>query len=276
MLSDKWGGNRIHPGTIVNEDSDRLTIDQDLANIFWSQPPVSGVLVPVAAGSIPASSYFWAAARVALVMRPSFTPVPPVWFNPFFSANTAFLSFSTFKANFRAGFNGMTGMTWFSTVVTLSEEGFTFISLYRYTYVIWPVLLYIIILPLAGILRQGIRFVVLRAVPDIRSMGCIVSITPSIIILLVIVVGVFRRTITSALRGIRSTSRVSWLIAFPDLLKHKDCIYIILILQMGDQILVIFPETGKKHCFFIWANSPGWNPFPWFSFSATLISTIHS
>ena len=58
MLSDKRGGNRIHPGAVINEGSDRLTIHQDLANIFWSQPPVPGILVPVAAGSIPASSYF--------------------------------------------------------------------------------------------------------------------------------------------------------------------------------------------------------------------------
>ena len=43
---------------------------------------------------------------------------------------------------------------------------------------------------------------------------------------------------------------------------------------MGDQIFVVFPETGKKHCFFIWANSPGWNWSLWYSFSATLISTL--
>ena len=57
-LSDKRGGNCIYPGAIVNEGSDQLTIDQDLAYIFRSQPPVSSVLIPVAAGSIPASSYF--------------------------------------------------------------------------------------------------------------------------------------------------------------------------------------------------------------------------
>ena len=105
-LSDKWGGNRIHPGAIINGGSDQLTIHKDLANIFRSQPPVPGILVPVAAGSIPASSYFWATARVALGTWPPFTPVPMVWFNPFFSANAAFLSFSAIKANFRAGFNG--------------------------------------------------------------------------------------------------------------------------------------------------------------------------
>ena len=81
-------------------------------------------------------------------------------------------------------------------------------------------------------------------------MGCIVSVTPSVIILLVIVVGVFRRTITSALRGIKSTSPVLRLIAFPDLLKLKDWIYIVLILQMGDQIFVVFLETGKKTLLF--------------------------
>ena len=105
-LSDKWGGNRIHLGMVINEGSDRLTIHQDLANIFWSQPPVPGVLVPVAAGSIPASSYFWAVAGVALGTRPPFTPASPVWFNPFLSANAAFLSFSAIKANFSAGFSG--------------------------------------------------------------------------------------------------------------------------------------------------------------------------
>ena len=57
-LSDKRGGNRIHPGAVINEGSDQLTIHQDLANIFRSQPPVPGILVPVAAGSIPAGSYF--------------------------------------------------------------------------------------------------------------------------------------------------------------------------------------------------------------------------
>ena len=36
ISSDKWGGNRIHLGTIVNKGSDWLTIDQDLANIFRS------------------------------------------------------------------------------------------------------------------------------------------------------------------------------------------------------------------------------------------------
>ena len=65
-----------------------------------------GVLVPVAAGSVLAGSYFGATAGVALGMWPPFTPVPPVWFNPFFSTNVAFLSFSTFRANFRVGFNG--------------------------------------------------------------------------------------------------------------------------------------------------------------------------
>ena len=77
-LSDKQAGNHIHLGIIVNEGSDRLTIDQDLANVFRSQPSVSSVLIPVAAGSILASSYFLAAAGVTLGMWPPFAPASPV------------------------------------------------------------------------------------------------------------------------------------------------------------------------------------------------------
>ena len=80
-------------------------------------------------------------------------------------------------------------------------------------------------------------------------MGCVVTITSSVIILLVIVVGVLHHTITSALRRIRSTGRVLRLISFPDLFKHKDQIYIILILQMGDPVFVVFQETGEKTLF---------------------------
>ena len=78
ILSDKQRGNRIHLGTIVNGGSDRLTIDQDLANISQSQPSVLGIIIPVAAGSILAGSYIRAAAGVALGTQPPFTPVPPV------------------------------------------------------------------------------------------------------------------------------------------------------------------------------------------------------
>ena len=140
-------------------------------------------------------------------------------------------------------------MTQFSTVVALSKEGFAFVGRKCYAYVVQPVLLYIIILPLAGVFRQRVRFVVLRVIPDIRGMGRVVTVTLSVIILLVIVVGVLHRTITGVLRRIRSTGWVSQLIAFPDLFKHKDRIYVVLILQMRDQVFVVFLETGEKTLF---------------------------
>ena len=140
-------------------------------------------------------------------------------------------------------------MAWFSTVVALSKEGFTFVGRKHYTYVVRPVLLYMIILPFTGVFQQRVRFIVLRAIPDIHDVGRVVTVTSSVIILLVIVLGVLHRTVTSALRRIRSTSRVSQLIAFPDLFKHKHRIYIVLILQMGDQVFVVFLETGEKTLF---------------------------
>ena len=70
--------NSIHVGAIVDKGSDRLAVHQDLANILWSQPPIMGVLIPVAAGSVPAGSYFGVTAGVVLGTWPPFAPVPPV------------------------------------------------------------------------------------------------------------------------------------------------------------------------------------------------------
>ena len=70
--------NSIHVGAIVDKGGDRLAVHQDLANILQSQPPITGVLVPVAAGSVPAGSYFGVTAGVVLGMWPPFAPVPPV------------------------------------------------------------------------------------------------------------------------------------------------------------------------------------------------------
>ena len=98
--------NSIHVGTIVDKGGDRLAVHQDLANILQSQPPIMGVLIPVAAGSVPAGSYFGVTAGVVLGTWPPFAPAPPVLFNPFFSANAALCSFSTFRAILRVGFIG--------------------------------------------------------------------------------------------------------------------------------------------------------------------------
>ena len=70
--------NSIHAGVIVDKGSNRLAVHQDLANILRSQPPITGVLIPVAAGSVPAGSYFGVTAGVVLGMWPPFAPVPPV------------------------------------------------------------------------------------------------------------------------------------------------------------------------------------------------------
>ena len=69
--------DRVDPGAIIDEGWDWLTINQSLTNIFQSQPPVSGVLIPVATGSITRGSQFWAGARGALGMWSPFTPAPP-------------------------------------------------------------------------------------------------------------------------------------------------------------------------------------------------------
>ena len=70
--------NSIHAGAIVNKGGDRLAIHQDLADILRSQPPITGILIPVAAVSVLASSYFGVMAGAVLGMWPPFTPVPPV------------------------------------------------------------------------------------------------------------------------------------------------------------------------------------------------------
>ena len=103
---DKGWCDRVDPGTIVDEDCDQITINQSLTDVFRSQPPVSGILVPVATGIITMGSQFWAGAGRALGTWPPFTPAPPFWFNCFFSICWAFLSFSEFRANLKAGFNG--------------------------------------------------------------------------------------------------------------------------------------------------------------------------
>ena len=78
MSFNKRRRNSIHAGTIVDKGGDWLAIHQDLANILQSQPPIMGVLIPVAAGSVLAGSYFGVAAGVVLGMWPPFAPVPPV------------------------------------------------------------------------------------------------------------------------------------------------------------------------------------------------------
>ena len=68
----------IHAGAIVDKGGYRLAVYQDLANVLRSQPPIAGVLIPVAAGSVLAGSYFGDTAGVVLGMWPSFASVPPV------------------------------------------------------------------------------------------------------------------------------------------------------------------------------------------------------
>ena len=75
---NKGRRNSIHAGAIVDKGSDRLGVHQDLANILRSQPPITGVLIPVAAGSVPAGSYFGVMAGVVLGTWPPFAPAPPV------------------------------------------------------------------------------------------------------------------------------------------------------------------------------------------------------
>ena len=57
-LLDKSWRDRVDSGAIVNKGWDRFTINQSLTNIFQSQPPVSGVLIPVGTGSITGSLSF--------------------------------------------------------------------------------------------------------------------------------------------------------------------------------------------------------------------------
>ena len=52
----------VDSGAIIDKISDRFTINQGLANVFRSQPPVPGIFVPVATGSIMQGSQFWAGA----------------------------------------------------------------------------------------------------------------------------------------------------------------------------------------------------------------------
>ena len=70
--------NSIHAGAIVDKGGDQLAVHQDLANILRSQPPIADILVPVAAGSVPASSYFGVTAGAVWGTWPPFTPAPPV------------------------------------------------------------------------------------------------------------------------------------------------------------------------------------------------------
>ena len=104
-LDEGWC-DRVDLGAIMDKIGDWFTINQGLANVFRSQPPVPGIFVSVATGSIMSGSQFWAGARGALVMQPPFVPAPPFRFNCFFSFSRASLSFSEFKANLKAGFKG--------------------------------------------------------------------------------------------------------------------------------------------------------------------------
>ena len=65
-------------GTIIDKGGDQFTINQGLANVFRSQPPVSGIFVPVATGSIMRGSQCWAGAGGALEMWPPFILVDPI------------------------------------------------------------------------------------------------------------------------------------------------------------------------------------------------------
>ena len=103
---DKSWCDRVDSGAIVNKGWDRFTINQSLTDIFRSQPPVSGVLIPVGTGSIMGGSQFCTRARGALGMWPPFALAPLFGFNFFFSFSWAFLSSSEFRANLRAGFSG--------------------------------------------------------------------------------------------------------------------------------------------------------------------------
>ena len=49
---DKSWCDRVDSGAIVNKGWDQFTINQSLTDIFRSQPPVSGILIPVGTGSI--------------------------------------------------------------------------------------------------------------------------------------------------------------------------------------------------------------------------------
>ena len=85
--------NSIHAGTIVNKGGDRLAVHQDLANILRSQPPITGILVPVAAGSVLAGSYFGVTAGVVLGMWPPFAPAPQSDLTLFFLPTQLFTCF---------------------------------------------------------------------------------------------------------------------------------------------------------------------------------------
>ena len=52
MFLDKSWCDRVDSGTIVNKGWDWFTINQSLADVIRSQPPISGVLIPVGTGSI--------------------------------------------------------------------------------------------------------------------------------------------------------------------------------------------------------------------------------
>ena len=103
---DKSWCDRVDLGAIVDKGWDRFTINQSLTDIFWSQPPVSGILIPVGTGSITGGSQFCTRAGGALGTWPPFAPAPLFGFNFFFSFSRAFLLSSEFRANLRAGFSG--------------------------------------------------------------------------------------------------------------------------------------------------------------------------
>ena len=77
-------------------------------------------------------------------------------------------------------------------------------------------------------------------------MGRVVPVSPSVIILLVVVVSILHRAVIGALGRVRNTNRVSRLVTLPDLLQHEYRIHVVLVLQMGDQILIVLPKTHKK------------------------------
>ena len=145
---DKSWHDRVDLGAIVDKGWDRFAINQSLTDIFRSQPPVSGVLIPVGTGSIMGGSQFCTRAGGALGMWPPFAPEPPFGFN-FFSFSRAFLSSSEFRANLRAGFNGflvMPRVAQFTTIVALSEKSFALISCHCHSDVVRLILLHVIIL----------------------------------------------------------------------------------------------------------------------------------
>ena len=95
MLIQIVNGANLHPTSFDKGRRDHV----DLGAIIDNG-------IPVATGSIMMGSQFWAGARGTLGTWPPYILVPPFWFNGFFSLSRAFLSFSEFKANLRAGFRG--------------------------------------------------------------------------------------------------------------------------------------------------------------------------